>query len=304
MATAGTGTSVVIEGRTLGLSNLDKNLYPDTPSGFTKGQVIDYYVRIAPVMLPHLAGRACTMVRFPDGVTNKSFFAKNLPTHAPEWFDRVERNDVSYGIVNELAALVWAGNMAGIELHVPMHRDGDGPSGNPQRSPLPDRIVFDLDPGPNTDIRQCSQVAQLINELITPLGFAMAAKTSGSKGLQLYATPPSPMEYAGEAGTTAFAKQVAEGLERANPSLVVSRMTKDLRENKVLIDWSQNVPAKTTVAVYSLRARTDPTVSTPVTWEEIHAAADGAPLRFTASEVLARVAEHGDLFGQPWTQAA
>jgi bifunctional non-homologous end joining protein LigD len=300
---AGAGTTVVIEGRTLGLSNLDKNLYPDSPGGFTKGQMVDYYVRIAPVMLPHLAGRACTMVRFPDGVAAKSFFAKNLPTHAPDWFERATRNDVSYGVINELAGLVWAANMAAIELHIPMHRDGNGPSGVPLASQAPDRIVFDLDPGPNTDVMQCSQVAQLIRELIEPLGFVLTSKTSGSKGLQLYAIPPSPMEYDGSAGTTAFAKQVAEGLERANPELVVSRMTKDLRPGKVLIDWSQNVRGKTTVAVYSLRAKNDPTVSTPVTWAEIDAAADGAPLRFTADEVLQRVATHGDLFGAAWIGA-
>jgi bifunctional non-homologous end joining protein LigD len=303
VATSGAGTSVTIEGRTLGLSNLDKNLYPDTPGGFTKGQVIDYYVRIAPVMLPHLFGRACTMVRYPDGVNNKSFFAKNLPTHAPDWFDRAVRNDVSYGVINELAGLAWAGNMAAIELHVPMHRDGDGPAGVPTKSMLPDRVVFDLDPGPNTDIRECSQVAQLIRELITPLGFTMTAKTSGSKGLQLYAVPPTPMDYREAGGTTEFAKRVAEGLETANSTLVVSKMTKDLRPGKVLIDWSQNIAGKTTVAVYSLRAKTDPTVSTPVTWDEIDAAADGAALRFTAPQVLERVATQGDLFGPPWMGA-
>jgi bifunctional non-homologous end joining protein LigD len=304
VATAGSGTSVSIEGRTIGLSNLDKNLYPDTPGGFTKGQVIDYYVRIAPLMLPHLAGRACTMVRFPDGVNNKSFFAKNLPAHAPEWFDRVVRNDVSYGVVNELAGLVWAGNMAAIELHIPMHREADGPHGQPAHNLHPDRVVFDLDPGPGTDVVQCSQVAQLIRELITPLGFTLTAKTSGSKGLQLYAIPPTPMEYGDVGGTNSFAKRVAEGLEMAHPNLVVSRMTKELRPGKVLIDWSQNVPGKTTVAVYSLRAKPDPTVSTPVSWSEIDAAADGAPLRFTATEVLQRVTTVGDLFGPPWAVAS
>jgi bifunctional non-homologous end joining protein LigD len=302
VATAGPGTSVTIEGRTLGLSNLDKNLYPDTPGGFTKGQIIDYYVRIAPLMLPHLLGRACTMVRYPDGVNNKSFFAKNLPSHAPTWFDRVTRNDVSYGVINELAGLVWAGNMAAIELHIPMHREADGPGGTPVRSSLPDRIVFDLDPGPGTDTTQCAQVAQLIRELISPLGFTMTAKTSGSKGLQLYAIPPTPMEYSDIGGTTFFAKRVAEGLETTHANLVVSRMTKDLRPGKVLIDWSQNVPGKTTVAVYSLRAKTDPTVSTPVTWDEIDQAADGSPLRFTATDVLERVATLGDIFGQPWRE--
>jgi bifunctional non-homologous end joining protein LigD len=304
VAATGPGTIVTIEGRTLGLSNLDKNLYPEAPGGFTKGQMIDYYVRIAPVMLPHLMGRACTMVRFPDGVAAKSFFAKNLPSHAPDWFPRAERNEHYYGVVNELAALVWTANMAAIELHIPMHRDGIGPDGTPPRCMQPDRIVFDLDPGPGTDITQCSQVAQLIRTLITPLGFTLSAKTSGSKGMQLYATPPDQMDYDGAGGTTAFARRVAEGLEQANSSLVVSKMTKDLRPGKVLIDWSQNIPGKTTVAVYSLRARTDPTVSTPVTWAEVDAAADGHPLRFTADQVLERVATMGDLFGAPWFGAA
>jgi bifunctional non-homologous end joining protein LigD len=300
VATIGDGTSVTIEGRTLGLSNLDKNLYPNAPDGFTKGQVIDYYVRIAPVLLPHLAGRACTMVRFPDGTAAKSFFAKNLPSHAPHWFETAVRNDHRYPVINELAALVWAANMAGLELHIPMHRDGAGPDGVPPRSMTPDRIVFDLDPGPGTDIRECSQVAQFIRQLLDPLGFVTTAKTSGSKGLQLYALPPTPMEYDGAGGTTAFARRVAEGLEASQGTLVVSKMTKDLRPGKVLIDWSQNIPGKTTIAAYSLRAKDEPTVSTPVTWTEIDAAADGTPLRFTAPEVLERVSKLGDLFGPPW----
>jgi bifunctional non-homologous end joining protein LigD len=304
VAITGDGTTVTIEGRTLGLSNLDKNLYPNAPDGFTKGQVIDYYVRIAPVLLPHLAGRACTMVRFPDGTAAKSFFAKNLPSHAPDWFTTAIRNDHRYPVINELASLVWAANMAGLELHIPMHRDGDGPGGVPSRSLTPDRIVFDLDPGPGTDTTQCALVAQLIRQLLDPLGFTTTAKTSGSKGLQLYAIPPTPMEYQGVGGTTAFARRVAEGLEAGHGNLVVSKMTKDLRPGKVLIDWSQNIPGKTTIAVYSLRAKDQPTVSTPVTWAEIDAAADGAPLRFTAPEVLERVHRLGDLFGPPWIAAS
>jgi bifunctional non-homologous end joining protein LigD len=292
----GAGTTVEIGGRTLGLSNLDKVLYPEATEPFTKGEVINYYVRIAPVMLPHLIGRACTMLRFPDGVAGKSFFAKNLPAHAPEWFERVVRNEVSYGVVNELAALVWMANMAALELHIPLHREAPGPGGQPPAQSEPDRIVFDLDPGPNTSITECAHVAVLIRNLLEPLGMTFRAKTSGSKGMQLYALCPEGMPYEGAGGSTIFAKRVAEGLEATHPSLIVARMTKDLRPGKVLIDWSQNIAGKTTIGVYSLRARTNPTVSTPVTWEEVEAAADGAALSFTAPDVLARVEQHGDLF--------
>ncbi len=292
----GTGASVEVGGRHLAVSNLDKVLYPEASPPFTKGDVINYYARIAHVMLPHLVGRACTMVRFPDGVDKKSFFSKNLPTHAPEWMERVTRNDVSYGVVNEIGALVWMANMAALELHVPLHRDAAGPEGVPPASVEPDRIVFDLDPGPGTSIIECAKVALLVTELLAPLALTFRAKTSGSKGMQLYAIAPEGMPYDGEAGSTAFAKRVAEGLETANPSLVVARMTKDLRHDKVLIDWSQNIRGKTTVAAYSLRARANPTVSTPVTWAEVEACADGAPLSFTAPEVLERVDKMGDLF--------
>jgi bifunctional non-homologous end joining protein LigD len=293
---AGAGTSVEVGGRVIGLSNLDKVLYPDADPPFTKGEVINYYVRVAPFMLPHLAGRACTMVRYPDGVNNKSFFSKNLPTHAPPWMQRVTRNDVSYGVVNELGSLVWMANMAALELHVPLHRDTAGPHGDPPASTNPDRIVFDLDPGPDTSITECATVAMLVRQLLEPLGLEFRAKTSGSKGMQLYAMAPEGMPYRGEGGSAEFAKRVAEGLEASNPSLVVSRMTKELRKGKVLIDWSQNIMGKTTVAAYSLRARQNPTVSTPVMWGEVEAATDGAPLSFTASEVIARVEQYGDLF--------
>ncbi len=292
----GPGASVDIGGRLLHLSNLEKVLYPEAFSPFTKGEVINYYARIAHVMLPHLVGRACTMLRFPDGVTGKSFFSKNLPTHAPVWFDRVTRNDVSYGVVNELAALIWMANMAALELHVPLHREAPGPRDVVAVQVEPDRIVFDLDPGPNTTIVECAQVALLIEQLLAPLGLVFRAKTSGSKGMQLYAIPPEPMPYGGSGGTTAFAKRVAEGLEATHPHLVVARMTKELRSGKVLIDWSQNVPGKTTIAVYSLRARQNPTVSTPVTWTEVQACAEGKALSFTADQVLSRVDEYGDLF--------
>ena len=283
---APTGTVVEIEGRSLTLTNLDKPLYP---GGFTKGQVIDYYVRIAPVLLPHLAGRNVTMVRYPNGVDGSSFFAKNIPSHAPDWVPRVALKDNTYIIGGDLPTLVFMANLAGLELHVPLHRAGDD-------SWDPDRIVFDLDPGPATGIAECSEVAMHIRDLLAPLAMDLRVKTSGSKGMQLYAIPPDPIPYDGPNGTTALAKRVAEGLEASLPKLVVSKQDKSLRDGKVLIDWSQNVRAKTTVCVYSLRARTEPTVSTPVTWDEVETAASTGELRFTWDEALARVEAFGDLF--------
>ncbi len=271
-------TFVEIDGRSLKLSNLDKPLYPN---GFTKGQVIDYYVRIAPRILPFISGRNVTMVRFPNGVHGTNFFAKNIPSHAPDWIERIAINDNVYLVCRDVSTLVFMANLAALELHVPLHRAADD-------SPDPDDIVFDLDPGPGTGIKECCDVALLLRELLSPLGMEMRGKTSGSKGLQLYARPPARMPYRGDDGTTAFAKRVAEAMEQAHPALVVSKMTKDLRTGRILIDWSQNISGKTTVCVYSLRAREEPTVSTPVTWDEIAAAADGAPLRFVADEVLHR----------------
>lgn len=280
------GTAIEVEGHVLSLSNLDKPLYPN---GFTKSQVIDYYVRIAPVLLPYLTGRALTVIRFPDGSQGKSFFSKNIPSFAPEWMPRVSRKDNVHIVCSNLATLVFLANLAALELHVPLHREADD-------STVPDRMVFDLDPGPETGIRQCCEVALLIADILGPLGMTLRAKTSGSKGMQLYAVPSNPMPYEGPGGVTAFAKAVAEGLERANPDRIVARQAKELRPGKILIDWSQNVSAKTTVCVYSLRARDEPTVSTPLLWSEVVAGAEGSPLRFTSTDVLARVVEHGDLF--------
>ena len=277
---------VEIEGRQLTLSNLDKVLYPN---GFTKGEVISYYTRIAPVMLPHLNGRNVTMVRFPNGVDGQSFFAKNVPVHAPEWIERVTLKDNTYIVCRDLATLVFMANLAALELHVPMHRAGDD-------SWTPDWIVFDLDPGPGTDVRESAGVALHIREILEPLGLGVVAKTSGSKGMQLYARAVTGSTYDGDAGTTAFARAVAEGLERAYPDAVVSKMTKALRPGKIFIDWSQNVRAKTTVAPYSLRARPEPTVSTPLSWDEVERCAAGTEMRFTATEVLDRVERLGDLF--------
>lgn len=271
-------TFVEIEDRRLKLTNLDKVLYP---GGFTKGQVIDYYVRIAPRILPHLTGRNVTMVRFPNGVDNASFFAKNIPSHAPDWIERVVLKDNTYIVCRDTPTLVFMANLAGLELHVPLHRIADGVAD-------PDDIVFDLDPGPGAGIPECAEVALLIRSLLEPLGMALRAKTSGSKGMQIYARPQQRMSYGGDGGTTAFSKKVAEGLEASRPELVVAKQTKDLRHRKVLIDWSQNVSAKTTICVWSLRARAEPTVSTPVSWDEVERAAEGAPLRFTSAEALER----------------
>ena len=272
-------TFVEIEGRTLRLTNLEKVLYPN---GFTKGQVIDYYVRVAPRMLPHLSGRNVTMVRWPDGVNGEHFFAKHVPSHAPDWIERVALKDNVYIVCRDVSTLVFMANLAALELHVPMHRIADGME-------TPDDLVFDLDPGPGTDIGTCCEVALLIREFLDPLGLETRAKTSGSKGMQIYAKVPPSMGYAGAGGTTEFAKRLAEGMEASHPGLIVSKMTKELRNGKILIDWSQNVRAKTTICVWSLRAREEPTVSTPVSWAEIEASVGTPNLRFTALEALERV---------------
>ena len=285
---------VDVEGRQVALTNLEKVLYPD---GFTKGQVLDYYTRIAPVLLPHLAGRALTRKRYPDGVEGQVFFEKNAPRGTPEWV-RVEtlpspgssknRDTIDYVVVDELATLVWTANLASLELHTHMWRVSDEGVALP-----PDLVVFDLDPGPPATIVECCQVAQLLRPLLEADGLDPLAKTSGSKGLQLYARADG---FGSAEETSAYAKKLAQRLEKEQPELVVHRMTKSLRDGKVLVDWSQNSAAKTTVSVYSLRAREHPTVSTPVTWEEVEACRKPADLVFTSDDVLARVEEHGDLF--------
>jgi len=288
--------SVQVDGRTLTLTNLDKVLYPET--GFTKGEVIDYYTRIAPMLLPHLQGRALTFKRYPDGVDASFFFAKNIPQGTPEWVRRVrlpspgstkKRETVIYPVADDLATLVWAANLAALELHVPMWRVDD--KGGPCH---PDLLVFDLDPGPPATIVECCEVAQAVRAALSADGLVGYPKTSGSKGLQLYVPldAKSPWEDA-----HSYARELAQRLEKEHPSLVVWNMKKELRKGKVLVDWSQNNAAKTTVAVYSLRARAAPTVSTPVTWDEVEACRRPEDLRFTSDEVLARVGELGDLFG-------
>ena len=283
--------AVEVEGRKLVLSNLDKVLYPK--AGFTKAQVIDYYQRIAPVLLPHISGRPVTIKRYPDGVDAKFFFQKNAPAGRPDWVSTARlpspgstksRETIEYVLGGDLPTLIWAANLAALELHVPMWRYPDVGQ--------PDLLVFDLDPGAPATIVQCCSVAVLLRPLLADLGLKPVAKTSGGKGLQLYA----PITKRSSDDASALAKELAERLEQDEPDLVVSRMTKALRPGKVLIDWSQNNAAKTTVAPYSLRAREQPTVSTPVTWEEVESCRRPEDLTFTADDVLARVARSGDLF--------
>ncbi|MEP6598802.1 MAG: non-homologous end-joining DNA ligase [Actinomycetota bacterium] len=282
---------VQVDGRQLSLSNLDKVLYPET--GFTKGELIDYYTRVAPVLLPHLAGRALTIKRYPNGVDGPFFFEKNAARGTPPWVRTVslpapgstkDRDRIDYVVVEELATLVWLANLAAIELHVPQWR-----LPRRARKPRTDLIVFDLDPGPPADIATCCQVALLLRDVLVGDGLAPVPKTSGSKGMQLSA----PVQTDDLEAPSRYAHAVARRLEAEHPELIVSRMTKSLRPGKVLVDWSQNNPAKTTIAPYSLRARPLPSVSTPLSWDAV---ASGPPLVFTAADVLARIEATGDLF--------
>ena len=286
---------VEVEGRTLKLSNLDKVLFPDVR--LTKGEVVHYYTAISEVLLPHLAGRPLTVKRYPNGVDGPFFFEKNASRGKPDWVRTAtlpapgstkNRDTIDFIIVEELPTLVWLANLAALELHTPQWRVGprDGVHGA-------DQLVLDLDPGPPATVVECCRVALLLRDLLVADGLEPVAKTSGNKGLQLYAAlAETPAER-----TSAYAHELARRLEAEQPDLVVSRMTKALRPGKVLVDWSQNNAAKTTVSVYSLRARAAATVSTPVTWDEVaQTAAEGAPLAFDTGEVLDRVADLGDLF--------
>jgi bifunctional non-homologous end joining protein LigD len=289
-------TRATIGGRELSVSNLDKVLFP--ASGFTKGQLIDYYVRVADVMVPHVKERPLTMKRFPDGVDGKFFFEKHIPSHAPNWVRSVTvpstdgHEAIPYAMVNDLPTLAWAANLGTIELHVPLWHVG-----RHRKLPAnPDFMVFDLDPGEGTSIVECCIVAELVMDELAKEGTESFAKTSGSKGLQLYA--PTRPRTTWDA-LRHDAHEVARKLETEHPHLVVSNMRKSLRRHRVLIDWSQNHPAKTTIGVYSVRAMSAPTVSTPVTHSEVHACAtkkDAALLRFTTDDVLRRVEREGDLF--------
>jgi bifunctional non-homologous end joining protein LigD len=284
---------VDVDGRTLRLSNLDKVMYPK--AGFTKRDLIDYYVRIAPVLLPHLHGRPLTMKRYPDGVEGQHFYEKQCPSHRPGWvqtaaiWSRHNERNIDFCLVNDLPTLAWAANLADIELHTSLALA--------EAIERPRMMVFDLDPGPPANIIACCKVGLWLRDLFAQLKLETFAKTSGSKGLQIYV--PLNQEDVTYEDTKPFARAVAELLEKQHPKQVVSRMTKSLRPGKVLIDWSQNDEHKTTVNVYSLRAKERPTVSTPVTWEEVEAASrrrSGKVLTFEHGEVIARVERDGDLF--------
>jgi bifunctional non-homologous end joining protein LigD len=295
-ASASKTTRVRVGDREVPVTNLDKVLFPN--SGFAKGQLIDYYARIAPAMLPHVTDRPLTMKRYPDGVEGKFFFEKHVPSHAPRWVKTAtvpseRQGEITYAVVSDLPSLVWAANLGTIEFHVPLWRAG-------RRRSLPanpDLMVFDLDPGEGTSIVQCCEVARLIVDALAGSGHGDAyAKTSGMKGLQLYYTVRARTTWD---SVREEAHGVARQLESEHRELVVSTMRKDLRRGRVLIDWSQNHPAKTTIAVYSVRAASFPSVSTPVTWSEVAACArtgDPGLLRFDTEAVLARVEKHGDLF--------
>jgi bifunctional non-homologous end joining protein LigD len=284
---------VEVDGRTLKLSNLDKVMYPK--AGFTKGDLIDYYVRIAPVLLPHLHDRPLTLKRYPDGVEGKHFYEKQCPSHRPDWvqtaavWSRQNKKNIDFCLVNDLPTLVWTSNLADIELHTSLSLA--------EPVDRPTMMVFDLDPGAPANIIACCRVGVWLRDLFAQLKLESFAKTSGSKGLQVYV--PLNTDEVTYDDTKPFARAVAELLEKQHPKQVVSRMTKSLRGGKVLIDWSQNDDHKTTICVYSLRAKERPTVSTPVAWDEVEAASrrrSGKVLTFEHDEVLKRVERDGDLF--------
>jgi bifunctional non-homologous end joining protein LigD len=283
---------VEIQGKQLKLSNLQKVLYPAT--GFTKGQVIDYYARIAPVLVPHLAGRPLTLKRYPNGVDSEYFFEKNATAHRPDWVQTApiwsehNRRNIKYILANDLPTVVWMANLAAIELH---------PSLSLAKAiDCPTMMVFDLDPGPPANIVQCAQVGIWLHQIFEHFGLQSFPKTSGSKGLQIYVPLNTPTSYE---QTKPFAHALARLLEDQHRELVVSDMKKELRKGKVLVDWSQNDEHKTTIAIYSLRAREHPTVSTPVKWEEVEQLLkkkDPSLLVFEADHVIKRVDKMGDLF--------
>ncbi len=295
MAAPADRTAVEVDGRQLVVSNLGKVLYPMV--GFTKADVIDYYVRIAPLMLPHIRGRGVTLRRWPNGVTGESFFEKRCASHRPAWLPTAvgpgdRGGTINYCCLDEVAALAWSANMAALEIHAPMARGDDIES--------PTMVVFDLDPGAPATVVECCAVALEIHDVLDALGLELWAKTSGSKGLQLYLplNTPHTHEHA-----SSFALAMAQLMQRRRPKDVVSVMAKAARGGKVFIDWSQNSRHKTTVAAYSLRGKDRPTVSTPLTWDEVAAGAQGEPLDFTAREVLERVAMMGDVFAPTATLA-
>ncbi len=283
---------VEVDGRELKLTNLDKVLYPK--AGFTKGEVVDYYAKVAPAIVPHLAGRPLTLRRFPEGVddTEAAFFEKRCPKHRPEWVKTApvsaSTGTIDFCVCEDLPTLVWMAQLAAIELH---------PSLSLARHlERPTVLAFDLDPGPPADIVDCCRVGMRLRDLFAHFGVESFPKTSGSKGLQVYVPLNGTTSYE---ETKPFAKAIAQLLEKQTPGEVVSKMKKVERKGKVFVDWSQNHQRKTTIAVYSLRARERPTVSTPVSWEEVERAAkreDATSLVFEAGDVLERIERHGDLF--------
>ncbi len=281
---ATTGTHVEVDGRRLVLSNLEKVLYPEV--GFTKAQIIDFYARIAPVMVPHLSGRPVTLVRCPNGVEGERFFEKRCPPHHPDWVPEI--GELNQCDIDEAAGLVWLANLAALELHTLQAR-----AATPD---TPDAVVFDLDPGPPAGVLDAAQVAIELRDLLDSIGLVALVKTSGSKGLHLSV----PLHTAVDADTTkTFALTLGNHLTQLAPDRVTTDMTKSKRPGKVFVDWSQNDRHKTTVCVYSLRARPQPTVSTPLTWDEVEAAIeadDDRALVFETSDVLTRVDELGDLY--------
>lgn len=283
-----------MDGREITISRPGKVLFPT--DGFTKGQMIDYYAAVADAMLPHLVGRPLTMKRFPDGVDDEGFFEKHAPGHAPTWVHHVEvpsaAGGIDYTVVDDRSTLVWAAGLATIEFHVPLwHVPPDGQVPGP-----PDHMVFDLDPGEGTGIVECCRVASRIAGILAGRGQGSVPKTSGKKGLHVYAPLSGLSTWA---GVRQRSHEIAVELEGELPELVVSDMRRSLRPGRVLVDWRQNAPARTTVAAYSLRACPEPAVSTPVTWDEVERcgeAGDPLLLRFTPSQVLDRIERLGDLF--------
>ncbi|MEA3188803.1 MAG: bifunctional non-ous end joining protein LigD [Chthoniobacter sp.] len=294
----GKAATLDVEGRKIPVSNLDKVLYPE--AGFTKGDVINYYIRIAPVLLPHVKNRALTLKRYPNGVNGMFFYEKNCPAHRPPWvktapiWSEGNQRTMHYCLAQDLPTLVWAANLADLELHLSL-----ACARKPER---PTFLVFDLDPGAPADIVKCCQVGVWLRERLTADGLESYAKTSGSKGLQIYAPLNTSVTFD---QTKEYARHLAEQLEREHPGDVVSKMLKTLRKNKILVDWSQNDEHKTTVCVYSLRAKQQPTVSTPVTWDEVENCLKKKKadlLTFTSDQVLKRIEKHGDLFAPVLSQ--
>ncbi|MBX7158620.1 MAG: non-homologous end-joining DNA ligase [Verrucomicrobiae bacterium] len=291
-----TNSELVVEGKRLNLSNLNKIFYPKT--GFTKHDIIAYYIKIAPFLLPHLKNRALTMKRFPEGIHQFFFYERRCPSYRPNWVNTVQvhsktQGTLRYCTINNLPTLIWLVNLADLELHTSL-----ATAKNPDR---PTMIVFDLDPGSPATIYECAEVALLIRQKLSQLELKSWIKTSGSKGLQLYIPLNSPVTYD---KTKSFAHILAKEMEKKHPKKIVSRMAKNLRTGKVLIDWSQNDFHKTTICAYSLRAKEAPTVSTPVTWEEVEKAYRQKKmeyLNFTSDDVLQRVQKWGDLMADVLT---